>query len=137
MATYGDGLGNVNLHELEKRHEFLNKNFGVLGTITVLNPESRFGIVKIGDHLVEEFKEKPIINDFINVGFMVFEKNVLDYIDDSDVMLETTLLENLAREGKLGFYHHEGFWECMDSYKDYINLNNLYKNGMPWKVWKD
>src|SRR3989344_5164978 len=137
MTTYGDGIGNINLHELEKRHDFLNKKYGVLGTITVLNPESRFGIVRIGEHIVEDFKEKPIINEFVNIGYMVFEKYVLDMIDESDVMMETHLLEILAKEGKLGFYHHKGFWECMDSYKDYTNLNNLYKNGMPWKVWND
>lgn len=137
MVTYGDGIGNVNIDELVKRHDDLNKRFGVLGTITVLNPESKFGIVKINNHLVEDFKEKPVMNEFINVGFMVFEKEVLNLIDGSDVMMEKHLLEILAKKGILGFYHHKGFWECMDSYKDYVNLNNLYKNGMPWKVWKN
>ncbi len=137
FATYGDGLANINMGALEKRHDELNKKYGVLGTITILNPESRFGVVKIGEDLVEDFKEKPIMNEFINVGFMVFEKKVFDMIDGSDVMLENHLLEMLASEGKLGFYHHRGFWECMDSYKDYVSLNRLHKEGMPWKLWKD
>ncbi len=137
MVTYGDGIANIDIDELEKRHVELNDKYGVLGTITVLNPESKFGIVNLGEHLVEDFKEKPTVNEFINSGFMIFEKSIFDFIDGSDVMMEKHLLEILAKERKLGYYHHKGFWECMDSYKDYVNLNNLHKNGMPWKLWKD
>lgn len=137
MLTYGDGVSNIDLNALQKRHEMLHKEHGVLGTITVLNPESKFGIVKIGQHHVEDFKEKPVVGEFINAGFMIFEKDVFDFIDDSDVMLEENLLKKLASMKKLGYYHHEGFWTCMDTYKDYVTLNDMFNKGMPWKVWKD
>ncbi|MDI6720937.1 MAG: sugar phosphate nucleotidyltransferase [Candidatus Aenigmarchaeota archaeon] len=137
MLTYGDGVANINISDLVKRHNYLRQIYGVLGTVTLHNPKSKFGIVDIEKDLAKEFREKPDSDKFINIGFMVFEKEVFDYIDDSDVMLESSLLTSLAKEGKIGVYHHENFWGCMDTYGDYLRLNELWNKERPWKIWQD
>jgi len=137
MATYGDGVADMNMPALMKRHETLKKQCGVIGTITVTRPYSKYGIVGLGSKLVESFREKPLMNEYINVGYMVLEKEVFDYIDpNEDVMFEETL-RNIADEGKLGYYIHDGFWHAMDTYKDYVDLNEMWRNDPVWKLWKD
>lgn len=135
MVTYGDGVSDINIDKLIKQHNYMRDNFGTIGTITVTNPRSKFGIVETKNGLVKSFKEKPIMKEFVNIGFMIFEKEVLDMIDDENIMFVNGLLPKLSEMGKLAYYHNKGFWECMDTYKDYITLNELWKNKKPWKIW--
>ncbi|MBI2579912.1 MAG: hypothetical protein HYW27_03345 [Candidatus Aenigmarchaeota archaeon] len=137
MLTYGDGVADINISELVRRHEYLRQKHGVLGTITLHSPRSKFGIVGTDGDLAREFIEKPHQDKFVNIGFMLFEKEVFDHIDDSDVMLETSMIPRLAKEGRIGFYHHQGFWGYMDTYGDYLHLNELWNRERPWKIWQD
>ncbi len=135
MATYGDGVADMDIAALSKRHALLKKKHGVIATITVTRPVSKYGIVKLEGDTVSSFREKPVMDEFINVGYMVLEKEVFDYIDPkTDVMFEETL-QAIAEEGKLGYYVHDGFWHPMDTYKDYADLNEMWKKGPRWKIW--
>jgi glucose-1-phosphate cytidylyltransferase len=133
MVTYGDGLADVNIASLLAFHN----SHGKLATVTTVRPLSRFGVMDIGnDGLVQRFREKPLTDDYVNVGFFVFEKEVLDYLDE-ECVLEQAPLERLASEGQLMAYRHEGFWQPMDTYREYTMLNELWDAGdAPWKVWK-
>ena len=132
-ATYGDGLADVDLQAVLRFHA----EHGALATMTVVRPELQFGVTEVdGDHgRVTGFHEKPRSEHWINGGFFVFEAGVLDYLSDSSV-LEREPLERLAGAGELRAHRHEGFWECMDTYKDAVQLNDLWAQGdAPWKVW--
>jgi glucose-1-phosphate cytidylyltransferase len=133
MVTYGDGLADVDIASLLAFHN----SHGKLATVTTVRPLSRFGVMDIGnDGLVQRFREKPLTDDYVNVGFFVFEKEVLDYLDE-ECVLEQAPLERLASEGQLMAYRHEGFWQPMDTYREYTMLNELWDAGdAPWKVWK-
>ena len=133
MLTYGDGIANINIDKLIKFHQKKKK---VL-TITGLHPRSKYGVIQTdGNGLVKEFKEKPILGDFINGGFMVFNKRIFDYLDDRDVMLVDDTLPKLAARGEVALFHHERFWHCMDTYKDYLELNKMWETKPEWKIWK-
>jgi glucose-1-phosphate cytidylyltransferase len=132
-ATYGDGLSDVDLQALQAFHG----EHGALATMTVVRPELQFGVTEVdGDHgLVTGFREKPRSEHWINGGFFVFEPGVFEYLSDSSV-LEREPLEGLAADGQLHAFRHTGFWECMDTYKDAVQLNDLWAQGAaPWKVW--
>ena len=135
MCTYGDGLAPVDLAALLRAHQESNR----LGTITVTNPTSRFGVVGIGDQgQVTSFKEKPRLDDFVNIGFMVFESQVLDQLTGENEALETGLLTNLAKAAQLNSFQHQGFWEPMDTFREYQQLNTLWSSGKaPWRTWND
>ena len=131
FVTYGDGLADVDLKQLIEFH----LRHGKIGTLTAVHPVSNFGILKIGDEAaVEEFKEKPVLDEWINGGFFIFERDIFDRLDAGSV-LEKEPLAGLAREGSLMAYKHHGFWKCMDTYKDNLELNELWQSGAPWKVW--
>ena len=131
MCTYGDGLSNVNLKKLAESH----KAKGKIGTITVVNPLSQFGILKIDKGAITEFKEKPRLDHWINGGFFVFNKKIFNYLNN-DSVLEKEPFEKLAKKKELNAFKHEGFWECMDTFKDNTELNDLWKNGKAeWKLW--
>jgi glucose-1-phosphate cytidylyltransferase len=136
MLTYGDGLCDVDIGELLEFH----RKSGRIGTLTGVNPQSKFGMVKADDKgIVTEFVEKPVLyNDYVNGGFYVFSKGLFDYLDDEDsCVLETTPLSTLAKERQLSMYKNKGFFHCMDTYKDYLDLNKIWDSGnVPWKVWK-
>ncbi len=131
-VTYGDGLSDVNIRELIEFH----KAHGKTGTLLAAKPRSQFGILEIdGENLVREFHEKPPLDHWINGGFFVFNRGFLDYLD-GDVVLEKEPLERLAAEGELVAYHHTGFWKCLDTYKDYLEMNTLCDEGNDvWRVW--
>jgi glucose-1-phosphate cytidylyltransferase len=132
-ATYGDGLSDVDLQAVLAFHG----EHGALATMTVVRPELQFGVTEVdGDHgLVTGFREKPRSEHWINGGFFVFEPGVFEYLSDSSV-LEREPLEGLAADGQLHAFRHTGFWECMDTYKDAVQLNDLWAQGdAPWKVW--
>ena len=132
IVTYGDGLADVDIATLLKFHEA----HGKLATVTTIRPLSRFGVMDLShDGQVKQFREKPQTDDFVNAGFFVFEPKVLDYLDD-ECVLEQAPLERLAREGQLMAYKHEGFWQPMDTYREFTMLNEMWDSGSaPWKVW--
>lgn len=131
-VTYGDGLANVNIRDLIDFH----KSHGKIATLTSINPQSSFGLIKINEkNLVTEFQEKPKLEDWINGGFFVFDRRIFDYLDENSV-LEQTPFEQLAKDKELVAYKHEGFWKCMDTYKDNLEFNNLWnESNALWKVW--
>jgi glucose-1-phosphate cytidylyltransferase len=127
FATYGDGLGNVDLHQLAAAH----RRTGALATVTSVPLRSQYGtIVFDGDGKVSEFREKPIISDYwINAGFFVFEKAAFEIWEGQN--LEVEVLPNLARRSVLYTYRHNGFWKSMDTSKDQQELEAFYQKGKP------
>jgi glucose-1-phosphate cytidylyltransferase len=135
FLTYGDGVADVNLRALLGFH----LAHGKIGTVTGVHPPGRFGELNVGGDQVVDFSEKrQTTQGLINGGFFVFRREFLEgYLDGrEDLILERDPLERLARDGELMVYCHEGFWQCMDTYRDYQYLNNLWKEGRaPWRVW--
>ena len=129
-ATYADGVADIDLAALTDFHD----RHGALATMTVVRPELQFGVARLnGDDLVAGFDEKPRFDGWINGGFFCFEPGVLDYLDE-DSVLEREPLERLAADSQLRAYRHTGFWDCMDTYKDAVLLNDLWEAGRaPWK----
>jgi len=132
--TYADGLADVDLRRLLAFH----CEHGALATVTVVRPQLQFGVVELGDgELVSGFREKPRSEHWINGGFMCLEATALEQLDP-DSVLEREPLQRLAAAGQLRAYRHEGFWECMDTYKDAVALNDLWSSGgAPWRLWHD
>jgi glucose-1-phosphate cytidylyltransferase len=132
LATYGDGVCDVNIQKLLDFH----RSHGKLATITAVRPPSRFGGLVFEGDMVREFSEKPQIGEgWINGGYMVLEPGVLDYLDGDASNLEIDGLERLAAEGQLAAYRHEGFWQCMDTLREKKILEKLWQTGgAPWKV---
>lgn len=134
MLTYGDGVADINIKDLLEFH----KSHGKMGTVTAVFPPSRYGELLISDDRVLSFKEKPgNQTNSINGGYFVFKKDFFKYLsDDNQCILEREPLEALAKKGNLKVYHHRGFWQCMDTYRDYMFLQNVWAKGeAPWKVW--
>ena len=131
-ATYSDGVADIDLGALVRSHA----ESGRTATMTVVQPQLQFGVTELGDNgEVRGFKEKPRSEHWINGGFFCFEPDVFDYLSEKSV-LERDPLERLAAEGRLNGYRHTGFWECMDTYKDSVQLNDLWAGPRPpWKVW--
>ncbi len=130
--TYADGVADIDLHALVGYHD----DNGALATMTVVRPELQFGVADLnGDGVVRGFVEKPRSEHWVNGGFFCFEPGVLELLDERSV-LEREPLAHLAARGKLRAFRHQGFWECLDTYKDAILLNDLWRDGCaPWKVW--
>ncbi len=130
-VTYADGVADI---ELGRTLEF-HAEHGKLATMSVVRPELQFGITELdGDGKVTGFREKPRSEHWINGGFFVFDEPVIGYLEP-DSILERAPLERLAGDGQLRAYRHDGFWECMDTYKDAVTLNDLWARGAPWKLW--
>lgn len=128
-ATYADGVADIDLRALLEFHA----GRGRLATMTVVRPHLQWGVAELGgDDAVEGFVEKPRSEHWINGGFFCFEPGALDEIGDDEV-LEREPLARLAATGELRAYRHEGFWDCMDTYKDAVELNDLWATGeAPW-----
>lgn len=135
MATYGDGVSDVNLHDLLAFH----KSHGKLVTVTVVHPQARFGHLELNGDQVTEFSEKPqTVEGWINSGFFVLEPEIFDYIDSDDTYWEKEPLERLAKEGQVMAYKHTSFWQCMDTIRDKKLLETLWQTGnAPWKMWEE
>lgn len=135
MVTYGDGLCDVNIGELLKFHRSHDK----LATVTTVRPTSRFGVLELNDEgRVDSFAEKPTADGWINAGYFIFNRRIFDYLGGDDCILEREPLEKLAGEGELMAYRHDGFFFAMDTYREYLYLNDLWNSGeAPWKVWND
>lgn len=133
MATYGDGVADIDLAKLIERHE----SSGSLATVTAVRPPARFGQIQLDELTVNSFAEKPQTEGgWINGGFFIFEPQIKDYIADDATILEKEPLERLAREGRLSAYKHEGFWQCMDTLRDVEYLSRRWnEDDAPWKVW--
>lgn len=134
MLTYGDGLTNLNLHDLSSFHCKWKR----MATVTAVRPPARFGGLLFEGDLVSEFTEKPQIGEgWINGGFMVFEPEIFEYIYGDETRLEQDVLEKLACDRQLVAYKHTGFWQCMDTLRDVRLLEDLWNSGKaPWRVWK-
>jgi glucose-1-phosphate cytidylyltransferase len=134
MLTYGDGVTDLNINELEKYHE----NADGYITMTAIQPGARFGVLDIDpSNRIERFVEKSKEDGgWINGGFMVVEPQVFDFIQGDSTVFESSTLDKIASEGKLNAYKHYGFWQCMDTQRDKGLLETLWKNERaPWKVW--
>jgi len=134
FATYGDGLSSVNVNRLLRFHKQHKK----IATLVSVRPTSPFGIISIDSHTgsVTHFHEKPVLDHWINGGFFVFNRDIFKYMKSNE-SLEKDILPRLAETGNLQAYKHEGFWECMDTYKDNQRLNQLWNSGeRPWAVWE-
>ena len=131
-ATYGDGLADI---DLDRQLDFHSRH-GSLATMTVVRPTLQFGVASLdGAHRVVGFEEKPRSDHWVNGGFFRFEPGAFAYIGETSV-LERDPLERLAADGELRAFHHESFWDCMDTYKDAVMLNDVWAEGRaPWKVW--
>lgn len=134
LATYGDGLADLDLTALLRFHQ----RHGRAATLTAVKPISQFGLLEMDDWgAITAFREKPRLQQWVNGGFFVFDRAVFDYLDD-DCVLERAPFERLARERQIMAYPHEGFWACMDTYKDTVTLDSLWRAGRaPWKSWED
>lgn len=135
-VTYGDGVANINIDHLMKAH----KETGVLGTITGVHPSGRFGEMEVSDSIVSEFNEKPNVSmGLINGGFMIFDRKVIDkyFREGEDLILETDVLPKMVQDKQLGVYKHSGFWQCIDTPREYNIFNEMWKgNNAKWKIWK-
>jgi len=130
-VTYGDGLADVDIERLTAFHN----SHGRIGTLTAVHPYSNFGLIEIDDSAaVTRFREKPLLREWINGGFFVFDQRIFGYLD-ADITLEREPFETLSRNGQLMAYRHEGFWKCMDTFKDSLEFEEIWNGGAPWKVW--
>ncbi len=136
MLTYGDAVGDINIHELLKFHE----SHGKIGTISVYNFGQNKGVLDIGKNgVVRAFREKSDLDgDLINIGFMVMNSEIFSQITDDQTVFEHEPLNNLVKNGELVSYTHKGFWQCMDTLREKQQLEELWNSGnAPWKIWKD
>jgi len=131
MVTYGDGLSNVAINELLAFH----KRMGKIATITGGHPYSKWGMIQVDDrNIIKAFWQKPVLTDYINVGFMVFNKEVFDYIKGAEI--EDVFVE-LVKRGEIAMFKHDGFFHAMDTYRDYLEFNKMWETEQaPWKIWK-
>jgi glucose-1-phosphate cytidylyltransferase len=131
-VTYGDGLSDIDLPAQLAHH----RAHGDLATMAVVRPELQFGVADLAaDDRVVGFREKPRVDHWINGGFFVLEPGVFDYLGEASV-LERAPLERLAADAQLHAWRHAGFWECMDTYKDAVALNDLWAADPPWTLWR-
>jgi glucose-1-phosphate cytidylyltransferase len=134
LFTYGDAVGTVDIDALLDFH----LSQGRIATVTGVHPTSRYGEMKVRSGQVLEFNEKPTVAEgVVSGGFFAFQREVFDYLgDDPGLFLELEPLQRLARDGQLSVFLHEGMWHPMDTYRDYLHLNELWRRGdAPWKVW--
>lgn len=136
MLTYGDGVSNINIAELEKFH----RSHGKIATMSSYNVGQQFGVLDIDSNgFVTGFREKQEMDgSLINIGFMVCNPEIMDYIDGDETVFEKKPLETLAKNNELVSCPHGGFWQCMDTVRDLNKLQGLWeRNEAPWKVWND
>lgn len=133
MFTYGDGLSNVNINELLKYH----KHKATIATLTGVHPISTFGLMEVKNGIVTSFKEKPVLKDMVNGGFMVLNKKVFDYIPEEDCYFEAKPLNDIAKDSQLAVYEHNGFWTAIDTFKDVEHANDIWNsNNRQWAIWE-
>lgn len=135
-VTYGDGVADVNIKALLDMH----KKEKTFGTVTGVHPSGRFGEMEISGNKISEFNEKPNVSmGLINGGFMMFNKGVIEkyFRPGDDLILESEVLVKMVEDKQLGVYKHDGFWQCVDTAREYHMLNAMWdKNKAPWRIWK-
>ncbi|MBM3524710.1 MAG: glucose-1-phosphate cytidylyltransferase, partial [Alphaproteobacteria bacterium] len=132
FATYGDGVADIDISRLLAFHE----RTGRAATVTAVHPSSRYGEIAIEAGVVRTFQEKPQVNDgWINGGYFVFDRRAFDGVSmDPRLTLETHVIPDLVRRGELAAYAHDGFWQCMDTYREMVLLNDMWSRGeAPWR----
>jgi glucose-1-phosphate cytidylyltransferase len=133
FVTYGEAVGNVDVDGLLAFH----RQHGRLATVTGTRLRSHLGIFELnGDGQVVGFEEKPQLDHWVNAGFMVFERGVLDYLAGDNVHLEQEALPRLAADGQLMMYRHAGYWRSMKTFKDAMELDTVWRESAPWRVWE-
>jgi glucose-1-phosphate cytidylyltransferase len=132
LCTYGDGVANIDLKALNSFHEA----HGKIATVTSVRPTNRFGSMQIDkNNSVTEFAEKPLAEKRVNGGYFIFEPQIFNYLDN-ECILEKEPLEKLSTAGELKAYNHDGFWQPMDTFRETLELNDLWdSNQAPWKIW--
>ena len=131
LITYGDGLADIDLKALVESHKKSNATL----TLSTSIPRSRFGVVASDESgKVSSFLEKPRSSEKVNIGFMIAEHALFNYLND-DSILEGEPIQNLVQEGRVNSYLHEGFWQPMDTQRELQTLNQLWAEGAPWKIW--
>ncbi|WP_022760425.1 glucose-1-phosphate cytidylyltransferase [Butyrivibrio sp. AD3002] len=136
MLTYGDAVGDVDINKLLEFH----KKQGKIGTISMYNFGQNKGVVELGnDGIIDSFREKSQSDgDYINIGFMVMEPKIFDYIDGDTTPFEKAPLEGLVRDKQLAGYVHKGYWQCMDTLREKQQIEKLWDEGKaPWKLWEE
>ncbi len=134
MLTYGDGVSNIDIDKLVEFHKINGK----IATLTAVNAGQRFGVLDIDqNNEITSFREKSESDGaMINAGFMVLEPQIFDYIEGDSTVFEKAPLEHVANEGQLVAYKHDGFWKCMDTQRDKMQLEEMWASGKaPWKIW--
>jgi glucose-1-phosphate cytidylyltransferase len=133
FLTYGDGVSNVDLNKLLKQH---NEDDALL-TLTAIKPMGRFGALEIKKELITSFREKSSNDEsWINGGFMVVEKRLLEFIKGDNDILEQDVFNRLIENQQMAAYKHDGFWQCMDTLRDREKLEDLLKeDNAPWEIW--
>ena len=134
LMTYGDAVSDIDIRQLVAFHEAHNK----IATISAYNFSQNKGVLEIRDNLVKDFREKSDFDgDLINIGYMVFNPQIFDYIDGDETVLEKEPMERLISSNNLIAYVHKGFWQCMDTLREKEKLEKMWNsNNAPWKVWK-
>lgn len=132
MVTYGDGVSDIDIKKLVRHHKKHKK----IGTVTGVHPRSKYGLLAWDPktNMVKEFVEKPVLQDRVNGGFMVFKRKFFDYLRPGE--MEHEGIKRLILDKELSIFIHDGFWHSMDTYPDVDNLNKLWKEEPKWKVWK-
>lgn len=132
LLTYGDGVSDINIHELIEFH----RSHGKMVTMSAVRPAARFGELTIQDGCVTSFEEKPQLHQgWINGGYFVIEPEFFDLIDNDSTMMEREPLEKVTKLGELMAYKHQGFWQCMDTKRDHEMLEKLWSDGTaPWRT---
>ena len=136
MMTYGDAVGNINITELLKYH----KSHGKIGTVSVYNFGQDKGVLDVGENgTIKSFREKSNLDgDLINIGFMVLNPQIFDYIAGDNTTLEREPFNKLVKQGELKAFLHKGYWQCMDTIREKKRLEELWSSGhAPWKEWQD
>lgn len=136
MLTYGDAVGNINISDLVNFH----KKHGKIGTMSMYNFGQSKGVVEVGSNgVINSFREKSKMDgDLINIGFMVLEPKIFDYIKDDSTSLENDPMYELVKRHELVGYIHNGYWQCMDTLREKMQLENLWNTGeAPWKIWNE
>jgi len=131
MVTYGDGVSNINISKLVKFHT----KQGTIGTVTGVHPRSKYGLLSANKNkIITSFIEKPVLDEWVNGGFMVFKRDFFDYLREKE--MEHVAIKRLIAKKQLSLYMHDEFWHSMDTYPDVDNLNKLWIENPKWKIWK-
>ena len=132
MVTYGDGVADIDINKLVEFH----KNKGTVATLTGVNPVSRWGLLNIDENdLITDFAQKPTLYEgYVNGGFMVFKKEFFDFLKPGDMIEDA--FPRLVSQKQLAVYKHQGFWYGMDTYREYLKLNELWEKSPQWKIWQ-